>query len=106
MVLQTRNPPTGASRFADAEEMNRLNHDRRAKAATDQKAPQKIDRAIACIMAATADGMYQPSMTARTDDLERQKEEIIAQQLEASADIPDVHPNFANLYRRRVERLT
>ncbi|NTF91703.1 recombinase family protein [Rhizobium rhizogenes] len=91
---------------AYAEEMNRLNHDRRAQAATDQKALQKIERAIAGIMAAIEDGMYQPSMKARMDDLERQKVEIMARQQEAPADIPDVHPNIANLYRRRVERLT
>ena len=91
---------------AYAEETNRLNHDRRAQAATDQKALQKIERAIAGIMAAIEDGMYQPSMKARMDDLERQKAEIIARQLEVPADIPDVHPNIANLYRRRVERLT
>ncbi|WP_202033024.1 hypothetical protein [Rhizobium rhizogenes] len=91
---------------AYAEETNRLNHDRRAQAATDQKALQKVERAIAGIMAAIEDGMYQPSMKARMDDLERQKAEIIARQLEVPADIPDVHPNIANLYRRRVERLT
>jgi hypothetical protein len=50
--------------------------------------------------------MYQPSMKPRMDNLERQEAEITARQLEAPADIPDVHPNIANLYRRRVERLT
>ncbi|EJK80657.1 hypothetical protein ACQZ6C_08150 [Rhizobium rhizogenes] len=48
--------------------------------------------------------MYRPSMKARMADLEQQKAEITARQLEAPADIPDVHPNIANLYRRRVER--
>jgi hypothetical protein len=91
---------------AKAEQMNRLNHDRRAQAASDQKALQKIERAIAGIMEAIEDGMYQPSMKARMADLERQKAEITARQLEAPTDIPDVHPNIANLYRRRVERLT
>ncbi|MEJ5020217.1 hypothetical protein WH297_10775 [Ochrobactrum vermis] len=43
-------------------------------------------------MTAIEDGMYQPSMKARMNDLERQKTEIVARLAEAPADIPDVHP--------------
>ena len=50
--------------------------------------------------------MYQPSMKARMDELERQKAELIARQLQAPADTPDVHPNIASIYRKRVERFT
>lgn len=50
--------------------------------------------------------MYQPSMKARMDDLERQKAEIVACLAQAPADMPDIHPNLADLYRRRVERLS
>ncbi|WP_211385653.1 hypothetical protein [Agrobacterium tumefaciens] len=50
--------------------------------------------------------MYQPSMKARMDDLERQKADITARLSKAPDDIPDIHPNIANLYRLRVERLT
>ncbi len=39
-------------------EMNRLNHDRRAQAETDQRALQKIERAISGIMTAIEDGLY------------------------------------------------
>jgi site-specific DNA recombinase len=49
--------------------------------------------------------MYQPSMKARMDDLERQKTDISARLSQAPTDIPDVHPNIANLYRLGVERL-
>jgi hypothetical protein len=91
---------------AYAEEMNRLNRDRRVQATTDQKALAQIEKAIAGIIAAIEDGMYQPSMKARMDDLERQKAEIVARLTEAPVDMPDVHPNRANLYRLRVERLT
>jgi seryl-tRNA synthetase len=88
------------------EEMNRLNRGRRVQATTDQKALAQIEKAIAGIMAAIEDGMYQPSMKARMDDLEPQKAEIVARLTEAPVDMPDVHPNLANLYRLRVERLT
>lgn len=91
---------------AYAKEMNRLNRDRRAQAEADQKALQKIDRAIAGIMAAIEDGLYQPSMKARMPELEREKAEITAGMAQAPADVPDVHPNVASVYRRNVERFT
>ena len=91
---------------AYAEEMNRLNRDRRAQAESDRKALAKIEKSIAGIIAAIEDGMYQPSMKTRMDDLERQRADITACLAQTPADIPDVHPNIANLYRLRVERLT
>ncbi|NKN35176.1 recombinase family protein [Agrobacterium sp. a22-2] len=91
---------------AYAEEMNRLNHDRRAQAAIDRKNLAKVEKAIAGIISAIEDGMYQPSMKARMDDLERQKADITARLSQSPDDIPDIHPNVANLYRLRVERLT
>jgi len=91
---------------AYAEEMNRLNHDRRARAETDHRALHKIERAVAGIMAAIEDGLYQPSMKARIDELERQKAEITQHLSEAPADIPDMHPNIANVYRKNVGRFT
>lgn len=91
---------------AFAEEMNRLNRERRAQGEQDRKALEKIEKAIAGIIAAIEDGMYQPSMKARMDELERQKAEVIARQLQAPADTPDVHPNIGNIYRKRVERFS
>ncbi|MDO5622646.1 MAG: recombinase family protein [Paracoccus sp. (in: a-proteobacteria)] len=91
---------------AFAEEMNRLNRERRAQGEQNRKALAKIEKAIAGIIAAIEDGMYQPSMKARMDELERQKAEIIAHQLQAPADTPDVHPNIASIYRKPVERFT
>lgn len=91
---------------AYAEEMNRLNRERRAQAEADRKALEKIERAIAGIIAAIEDGMYQPVMKARTEELERQKAEIMGRMAEARADVPDVHPNIANIYRIRVVAFT
>ncbi|HEY0123232.1 MAG TPA: recombinase family protein [Rhizobium sp.] len=91
---------------AYAEEMNRLNRDRHVQATTDQRVLSKVEKAIAGIIAAIEDGMYQPSMKARMEELERQKAEIAARMAKAPADVPDVHPNIANLYRLRIERLT
>ena len=91
---------------AYAEEMNRLNDDRRTEAEADRRAHRKIERAIVGIMAAIEDGLYQPSMKARMDELERQKAEIAERLAQAPADIPDVHPNIANIYRESVARFT
>lgn len=39
-------------------------------------------------------------------ELERDKAEIAARMAQAPADVPDVHPNIASVYRRNVERFT
>jgi DNA invertase Pin-like site-specific DNA recombinase len=87
------------------EENNRLNHERRAQAEADRRALEKIDRGVAGILAAIEDGMYQPVMKARMEELERQRTGIMARIAEAPADLPDVHPNLSNIYRAKVARL-
>src|SRR3546814_19446394 len=61
---------------------------------------------VAGIMAAIEDGLYQPTMKVRMAELEREKTEITARLAEAPADIPDVHPGIAEIYKRKVARLT
>ncbi|TGV63860.1 recombinase family protein, partial [Mesorhizobium sp. M2D.F.Ca.ET.160.01.1.1] len=80
---------------AYAQETNRLNQEHRAQGEQDRKALDKIERAIAGIMAAIEDGLYQPSMKARMEDLERQKADVTARLAVAPADVPDLHPNIA-----------
>ena len=87
------------------EEMNRQNQARRAQAEADRKAFAKIERAIAGIIAAVEDGLYQPTMKARLAELERQKAEIEARLRAAEPELPDVNPNVAELYRRKVKHL-
>jgi site-specific DNA recombinase len=88
------------------EETNRLNHERRAQSSADRQALAKIERAIASMIAAIEDGLYQPAMKARMAELESQKLEIAAR-LEGSEPRPlDVNPNIAEIYRRKVARLS
>ncbi|MGH6829291.1 MAG: recombinase family protein, partial [Rhizomicrobium sp.] len=87
------------------EQQNRLNHERRGQAGADRQALAKIERAIKGIMAAIEDGMYLPAMKTRMTELEQQKAEIEARVREAPADIPDVNPNIAEVYRRKVSDL-
>lgn len=90
---------------AYAEETNRQNHERRAQADADRRTLEKIERGIKGIMTAIEDGMYQPAMKARMDELARQKAAIEARLADAPADVPDVHPNVAELYRAKVTHL-
>jgi vacuolar-type H+-ATPase subunit E/Vma4 len=87
------------------EEINRQNQARRAQAEVDRKALAKIERAIVGIIAAVEDGLYQPTMKARLAELERQKAEIEARLSAAEPELPDVNPNVAELYRRKVTSL-
>jgi len=91
---------------AYAEELNRQNRERRAQADIDRKALDKVNRGIVGIMSAIEDGMYQPAMKARMDDLEQQKAEITARMADVPIDVPDIHPNIAEIYKTRVKQLS
>jgi site-specific DNA recombinase len=56
-------------------------------------------------MSAIEDGMYQPSMKTRMDDLERQKVEILARMEDVPAHVPDIHPNITQIYKAKVTQL-
>ena len=90
---------------AYAEELNQQNRERRAQTDIDRTALDKIERGIAGIMSAIEDGMYQPSMKTRMDDLEQQKVEILARMEDVPADVPDIHPNIAEIYKAKVAQL-
>lgn len=91
---------------AYAAHINRENREQRIQADADARALAKIERAVAGIMAAIEDGLYQPTMKARMAELERDREEINARLVEAQPAIPDVHPGIAEVYKRKVARLT
>jgi hypothetical protein len=90
---------------AYAGHINEMNRERRVQAEADAHALAKIDKAVAGIMAAIEDGLYQPAMKARMAELERQRAEIEARMAHAPQPVPTIHPNIADAYKRRVERL-
>ena len=51
------------------------------------------------------DGLYQPSMKARTTEVEQQKAPDRGARREAPLELPDVIPNVAEVYRARVQHL-
>ena len=91
---------------AYAEHINRENREQRVQIEADRRALDKIERAIAGIMTAIEDGLYQPKMKARMAELERQKAEIATRMASAPQAVPDVHPGIAGIYEREVERFT
>lgn len=90
---------------AYAAHINREYRERRIQADADRRALARVDKAVAGIMAAIEDGLYQPSMRARMAELERERIEIAARLAEAPQDVPDVHPGIAEIYKRKVTSL-
>jgi len=83
-----------------------MNRERRAQTVLDRQKLEKVERGIAGIMSAIEDGMYQSSMKSRMEELEQEKQEIIARMDEVPQYVPDVHPNIAEIYRKKVQNLT
>lgn len=84
------------------EQINASTREHKAQADLDRRSLDKVERGIGGILVAIEDGMYQPSLKARLADLERQKAELQQRQSERPAIVPFIHPNVAELYRRRV----
>ncbi|WP_083224971.1 recombinase family protein [Sphingomonas panacis] len=87
------------------DETNRLNYERRAAQGAAVAALAKIDRAKADIVAAIEDGRFSKTLMDRLLDLEANEEVLRATMAEVPADTPDIHPNIANIYAKKVERL-
>ena len=90
---------------AYAEETNRLNRERRASGATDRAELAEIAKRIAAMIAAIEEVGYVRGMSDRLRELEARQDEIAERLAAVPADIPDIHPNIAIVYRRKVERL-
>ena len=90
---------------AHAEETNRLNRERRASGAGDRKELAEIEKKIATMIAAIEDGGYVRGMSDRLRELETRQDELAERLAAAPADLPDIHPNIAGIYRRKVARL-
>ena len=90
---------------AYAEETNRFNRERRANSEGWRTELVKVEKAIAAMISAIEEGLYQPSMKARMDELERQKADLMDRLAGAPADAPDILPNVSAVYRKKVQRL-
>jgi len=90
---------------AFAEETNRLNRERRSSGDADRKALVDVEKKLKEIVTAIEDGGYSRPLKARLRDLEAKQDEFTERLSRAPVNIPDIHPNVAGIYRRKVERL-
>jgi DNA invertase Pin-like site-specific DNA recombinase len=90
---------------AYAEETNRINHQRRASGEVDRRDLDKITRAIKEIVTLIEEGAGNRALLARLTDLEAQEDALTARLAQAPVDLPDIHPNIADMYARKVARL-
>ena len=89
---------------AHAEEINLINRERRTSGASDRNELADVERGIAAMIAVIEDGGY-VRMVDRLRELEAHQDELKERLSAAAVDLPDIHPNISDVYRRRVARL-
>lgn len=90
---------------AYAEETNRMNRQRRSNGDAWRTELSKVEKQIAQIVEAIADGMYHPSMKEKMTGLEARREELTSLLADAPADTPDMLPSASAIYARKVAAL-
>ena len=91
---------------AYALETNRLNRERRSTAEATRRELADTAKAIAEIVRVIEQGGYHRALSARLTELETKQDGLTARLSDVPHDTPDIHPNIAETYRRRIERLT
>ena len=90
---------------AYVEETNRLNRVRRSSGVSDRTALAGIGKKIKEIVTVIEDGGYTRGLTDRLRELEARQDELTERLSGTPVNLPDIHPNVAGIYRRKVERL-
>ena len=86
-------------------EVNRLNRDREHAHGAKRRELDEVSRKLDGLIEAIAEGLRSPGLQAKLDELERRKQSIEVSIAEEPPPEPRLHPNLAELYRRKVERL-
>jgi site-specific DNA recombinase len=88
------------------EEVNRLARDANGRQSEIEGKLTTIQRKIDSMIKAIEDGLYQPTMKDRMTELEAEKARLLVEQKDTPT-LPaiSVHPNLAELYRKRVQDL-
>ncbi|WP_144865299.1 recombinase family protein [Mesorhizobium sp. J18] len=94
-----------AAMRAFAEETNRLNRERRSSGELARVELAKVDKALKEIVQAIEDGGYSRMLMDRLRELETRQEALQERMATTPEPLPDIHPNVAHIYRRKVERL-
>ncbi len=91
---------------AFAEETNRLNRERRSSAESDRDQLMQTEAAIREIVTVIEQGGFHRALLDRLTVLEAKQAALQESLAKAPVDVPDLHPNIAELYRRKVARLS
>ena len=88
-----------------AAEINRIDRERRASGEADRKELADIEKKMATKISVIEDGGYVKGMVDRLRELEARQEKLTKRLETLPPEIPDIHPNIAGIYRRKVARL-
>ena len=86
-------------------EINRLEKERNVGHEHTAKELDGINRKLEGLYDAIADGLRTPGLKAKLEDMETQKRDLELRLSSAPPPAPILHPNLAELYRRKVENL-
>ena len=91
---------------AYTQETNRLNRQRRSSAESTGRELAEATKAIAEIVRVIEQGGWHRALSDRLTELEAKQDSFTARLSNGPQDVPDIHPNISEAYRRRIERLT
>ena len=86
-------------------ELNRLNSSAEQEVDRARRDLDKVDREMDRLVQAIKDGVKASRVVEELDALEQKKVELAAKVQQAPARAPRLHPNLAELYRKKVENL-
>lgn len=91
---------------AYTQETNRLNRQRRQAKETTRRELVEANKAVAEIVRVIEQGGWHRALSDRLTELEAKQDALSVRLSEVPQDVPDIHPNISEAYRRRIERLT
>ena len=86
-------------------EINRQRHDAELSLGSKRRELEEIGRKLDGLIEAIADGFRATGLQEKLDELERRKARLESEIDDAPAAAPRLHPNLAELYRKRVASL-
>jgi hypothetical protein len=86
-------------------EVNRLSRGRDAEIAARRKELEQVTRKLDALIEAISEGFRSDGLQAKLAALDSRKKDLECKLTEAPSPAPQLHPNLAALYRRKIERL-
>ena len=86
-------------------EVNRLSRNREVDLGLQRRELDDVNRKLRGLIEAIAEGLRAPGLQAKLDELEQRKTVLEAELAAAPPPAPRLHPNLAEIYRRKVADL-